>query len=177
MSKYVTQQEEADYGPEFLDVVRRKAQETTENLQAQVNHLQNQLHRNSRGTMKDYLSRTIPNWEQVNESDQFLAWLDQVDGYSAQKRLTLLRQAWASNDVTRVARFFNDFLTGGSNGAPDPRQGGYSQSNHPQGQIMSKEFIRQFYDPRQRNRYTPEQRQQIEQEIVRAGRENRIRGR
>jgi hypothetical protein len=98
----LSQQEIEDYGAEFLGVVEKKARsvaaQQTADLKNQVAQLQNQLHRNGRSSMMDYLDRSIPNWRAVNESDGFLEWLSRVDGYSGVKRHELLKQAWANNE-------------------------------------------------------------------------------
>jgi hypothetical protein len=66
-------------------------------------------------------------------------------------------------------------MNGTSNGAP-ASGGSYSAGNVPQGNTISRAQIRDFYDPRHRGRYTDEQRRQIEQAILDAGRQGRIVG-
>lgn len=51
-------------------------------------------------------------WRQLNEDPQYLAWLNQVDPFSGQFRMKLIREAYAQGDVLRCAQFFRSYLTG-----------------------------------------------------------------
>src|SRR5215467_11153437 len=98
-NSYVTPQEIQDYGQEFLDVVGRKARETTAGqigqLQLHVQSLCNQLHGQARRAMTEQLDRTVPDWRQVNEDPAFLQWLAGRNDYSGRIRHDELREAWA----------------------------------------------------------------------------------
>ena len=50
-----------------------------------------------------------PDWETINDSPQFLEWLQVVDPYSGATRGAMLSAAFQNRDAPRVARFFNGF--------------------------------------------------------------------
>ncbi len=55
------------------------------------------------------LASAVPDWEQVNANDNFLAWLADVDPVYGQTRQTALTSAQQNMDVARVAAVFNAF--------------------------------------------------------------------
>ena len=55
------------------------------------------------------LATAVPDWEQVNANDAFLAWLADVDPVYGQPRQAALSAAQQSLDVARVAAIFNAF--------------------------------------------------------------------
>ena len=126
----ITPQEVTEYGNELLDVVARRAQEVTEPVLAQVISELNQLKRSVGGVqntveydarvrMYEDLAHDVPNWEAINNSQQFATWLDQPDPISGAMRRNLLNMAHNSNLAGRVIAIFRGFLN----------DMGYSQSN------------------------------------------------
>lgn len=55
------------------------------------------------------LTSVVPDWEQVNANDNFLAWLADVDPVYGQTRQAALSLAQQNLDVARVAAVFNAF--------------------------------------------------------------------
>lgn len=55
------------------------------------------------------LASTVPDWEQINSNEMFLAWLAEADPVYGQPRQTALSAAQQSLDVARVAAIFNAF--------------------------------------------------------------------
>ena len=55
------------------------------------------------------LATAVPDWEQINANDAFLAWLADVDPVYGQPRQAALNAAQQSLDVARVAAIFNTF--------------------------------------------------------------------
>lgn len=116
----ITPQEEAEYGPEFLNLVERKARAATAGLEQQLADLKSQLS-NVGGNMAqsardsmfrglDDQSSGVPDWRVINKDPKFLHWLDLPDTYSGAIRLNLLKAAFERNDTPRVLAFFKGFL-------------------------------------------------------------------
>lgn len=55
------------------------------------------------------LAQVVPDWEQINSNDAWLAWLGDVDPVYGQPRQVALDAAQKSMDVNRVAAVFNAF--------------------------------------------------------------------
>lgn len=118
---FLTDQEIADYGPEFLDVVGKKAREIAA---AETAELKKQLETLSRGmqatsqvtmqqareTMLAHLDEKIPDWRTLNVDPNFIAWLRLPDPFSGAIRQNLLTEAYGQNNSARVAAFFQGFL-------------------------------------------------------------------
>jgi hypothetical protein len=118
----LTPQEVEEYGPEFLEVVGKKAAEIARRelaqrdaeisrLRAQVDGVQTSVSMDARSKMKQELAARLPNWEQVNQDERFLDWLALPDPFSGAIRHSLLKEAWGRNETARVLAFFNGFLS------------------------------------------------------------------
>lgn len=118
----LTQQEIDEYGPEFLEVVGKKAAEIAQRelakrdaeidgLKRQLNGVNNTVSQSAREKMVGVLQERVPNWLQLNEDQNFLNWLALPDPFSGAIRHDLLKAAWAQNDTSRVLAFFNGFLS------------------------------------------------------------------
>lgn len=55
------------------------------------------------------LAQVVPDWEQINSNDAWLAWLGEADPVYGQPRQVALDAAQKSMDVNRVAAVFNAF--------------------------------------------------------------------
>lgn len=125
----LTEEEISDYGPEFLEVVGKKAREIAaseisrlenviQNLQAKINNVGTNVSQNARDKMKSELDAKIPNWREINNNPDFMVWLGLNDPYSGQNRYQMLIDAWNNNDTRRVHAFFNGFITDDATTAP-----------------------------------------------------------
>src|SRR5262245_29971271 len=77
----VTAQELEDYGPEFIDVVRRAAAEVAAPLHAEIANLRGQLGTVQQETSNAFLTRMdatisgmVPGWQQINRDPSFVEW-------------------------------------------------------------------------------------------------------
>lgn len=69
----------------------------------------------------DLLTEHVPDWRQVDVTDGFKQWLNGVDRMSGRTRLQLMSEAWESDDILRVANFFNTYKQqAGINQRPPP---------------------------------------------------------
>lgn len=113
----LSEQEVADYGPEFVDVVRRVAREVATPLESEIVSLRNQLGYVQQETGNSFLSRMdetiggmVRNWRDINTNPQFIEWVKLPDVFSGAIRQSLMQEAWNAGDARRVAAFFQAFL-------------------------------------------------------------------
>lgn len=120
----ITETEVNDFGPDLLDVVGRKAMIT---LQPMINTIMERLQKLESGvstveqtTLKtaqekvydalDKWSTANTDWQVINSSDEFKAWLQEADPFAGAQRGALLLDAFNSNDAERVVAFFTGYL-------------------------------------------------------------------
>ena len=148
------------------------------------------------------LDREVEGWRQQNNDPLFLEWLAQTDLLSGATRSDLLAQAYERFDAPRIAAFFkgyrnehavvtppaaaaapaqgqaasqrtlDDFVAPGQ-----PKAGATGAQNGAGKRIWTEAEIKRFYDDCTAGKFkrNPDQRKQIEQDIVSAAREGRVR--
>ena len=136
MAPLLTEQEVADYGPEFIDVVRRAATEVAAPLQEEIQRLRSQMGTVQQETSNAFLTRMhatigglVPDWQEINRNQSFMNWVSLPEVYSGVIRQQLMQEAWNNGDALRVAAFFQAFLAEAA--AVDPRQGTHAQPSPP----------------------------------------------
>ncbi len=128
----ITEQERTDYGEEMLDVVARRARETympdfnqlqnkIEQLETRLASVGNVMEKSAEEKVWDALTEKIPDWEEVNNSEEFKSWLRNLDPYSGQQKIVLLQDAFRRHDANRVVAFFQGYLE--ASGLPQTPQG------------------------------------------------------
>lgn len=121
-NRLITEQEENEYGTEFLGVVGKRARDEVlpevhklrrelQTLANQVQTVNNVTTMSARERMEQTLDQRLPTWRDVNYDPKFLAWLRLPDSYSGAIRQELLTQAYQRNETSRVLAFFNGFLS------------------------------------------------------------------
>jgi len=152
--RFITAEEEQDYGAEFLSVVGKKAKEELSpevaKLRAEIDGLKSQLtgvgsyvQQDVRSRMEATMSDRLPNWQEVNTNPDFLSWLNLPDPYSGVNRHNLLKTAYERNDTPRVLAFFQGFLS--EEAATDPAGSGPGFSNG--GAVQDKVPLASFAAP------------------------------
>ena len=209
-SQHLRPEEIEDYGADMIDVVKRAAREEfepmigtlreeNERLRQLLGGVQQQSVMNVRERMLGQLDEAVPKWRELNQHPEFLGWLENLDAYSGERRLDMLRQAFDKNNTARVVAFFKGFLNEnaafstsrepGSNAAPQVgldtlvapgRVSGDSQNRAQEGQpghTWTQNEIQEFYRDVNRGTYrnNPDQRSRLENDIFLAQHENRIR--
>lgn len=149
------------------------------------------------------LDQQITGWRQQNNDPGFLDWLAQPDPYSGVTRGVLLRQAYEGFDVPRIVAFFkgyrnehavvtppapaaapvtpdalhrklDDFVAPGT-----PKAGATGAQDGAGKRIWTQAEIKRFYDDCTAGKYRTTdgqaRRREIEQDIVAAAREGRVR--
>ena len=131
-SSYLTDEEQEDYGEDMLTVVKKAAREEFEPMLATLQEENGQLRSilggmqqksilGARDEMLEKLDGELPNWRQLNSQQEFLGWLENVDPYSGNKKLEMLRQAFENNNTSRVLAFFKGFLNENAAYTPNPQ--------------------------------------------------------
>lgn len=130
-------QDEIDrFGPELLnlitskaatmanEIVTRKMAEftpTIEKVQNEVRAVGQTVYESKEQEFWGELAKAVPDFEQVNSSQDFLIWLGQEDDISGARRQALMDQAAQRLDHKRVAKLFNAFKKdAGLTAAPAP---------------------------------------------------------
>jgi hypothetical protein len=137
------------------------------------------------------LDQRVPQWRQINEHEDFLAWLDQLDLFSGASRRQSLMTAFENLDSARVVGIFEKFVQEDSvrrsaSGpmvnretliAPGTPRGGAAEApGGAQGKrLLSESEIRDFYSRVRRKQVSPEQYAAFSAEIAAATAEGRIR--
>ena len=140
------------------------------------------------------LKMEVPNWETINNSQQFLDWLEIPDIMSGVARRFGLTQAFETGDGTRVVGIFKRFIEEDSRArsavppppnpalvdrttliAPgSPRGTGGEAPNSASGKVWSEQEIDDFYSRVQRKRINPDDAKAIEADILAAVRDGRV---
>jgi hypothetical protein len=184
MASYLTQSDLANFGPELLDVAQRAAQHAVgpelQQLRDENRDLQEQLSSAAKLALDRELDAAVPNWREINVSEQFHRWLSMPEPYSGIIRDRLLKDATAAVDPRRVIRFFQGFLRE----AGQPVQPGQPVSVLPgryppvqsSGRQISRDQILQMASLRRQGKIDDQTWARWERELFAAGREGRIPG-
>ena len=138
--RFITAEEENDYGSDFLNVVGKKAKEEMlpivkgyeqkiAELEAKLVGVNGYVEQDAKSRMESTLDDRVPNWRDVNFDPNFISWLKLPDPYSGAIRHELLKAAYSRNDTPRVSAFFNGFLA--EEAAVDPAKGETGRSAAP----------------------------------------------
>jgi len=144
----------------------------------------------------DKLDTTIPDWEEINKSPEFIQWLSEVERYTGVSRHALLEDAYKRKDANRVVAFFEDFKT--LNNKETQQKGAIPDNKVPKDvappksagtrkplpgkeskqdfEVIKSSDIQQFYSDVRRGKYEgrDEEKRKIEAKIERALVEGRI---
>lgn len=141
------------------------------------------------------LDAKIPTWRVINNSQQFVDWLQNIDIMSGRPRQEGLTQAFEVGDGPRVVGIFARFVQEDSSSrptspetpapaavnretlvAPSAGRGGSQEApNGSSGKIWSEHEINEFYSRVQRGRISPEEKKATEAEIMAAVTTGRVR--
>ena len=132
----LTEEEINEYGPEFVDVVRRAAAEVATPLYEEIQNLRGQMGQVQTETANVFMTRMnatigglVPDWRAINQHPAFIRWVGLPEVYSGVIRQRLMQEAWNNGDAQRVAAFFRAFLA--EEAAVDPRGTGQGGPQRP----------------------------------------------
>lgn len=207
--KLVRPEEIEEYGDEFIDLVGRRAQEVAaplvnslqerlKKLEAQLGGVTTKVEQTEKQKVIAQLGQRVKNWEQLNEDESFLNWLDMPEPYSGIKRGQLLNDAFEKGNAERVIAFFEGYLTEHAAVQRGPESSG-AETRTPrvplkelvapgkpkagtagaqqEKRIWSRQEIQQFFADSTKGKFKnkPEEYNRLYADIVAAGQENRVR--
>lgn len=191
-----------DYG-ELLPIVARLAENMFKptlaklegqlaQLQRQAGGLSNELVKTRQQTLEDSLDVDVPNWRFINESPEFLDWLDVFDIIAGTTRRVALASAYKNLDAQRVVGIFQAYVreypaaataSGGPPVDPEtllqPTTRGGNAPAAPEGaaskRIISESEIRDFYTRVRKKQVSAEEYARFSAELSVATQEGRVR--
>lgn len=206
----ITDKDVQEYG-DSIDVMRRAAREEVAQANTRVAQLEQQVmqmqtsvvpqmnqisHAQAQTATQQFwadLSGRVPEWQDINNDQNFQSWLLEIDPLTGISRQTYLEDAQSNLDSNRVAQFFRSWQE--ANGTPSvaqtnrkvpseqlekqvsPGRGRSGTNTMPsEGQTYSPADIEQFFDAVRKGKYKgrEEERGRIERDIFAAQREGRI---
>jgi hypothetical protein len=202
----VTAKEREEYGEELVTLMAKIAKSNsgaevarlTQELNAMKGQVQATVQVGQQTRMEKVwqaLDSQVPTWRVLNDSQQFLDWLQNVDIMSGMPRQAGLTQAFESGDSHRVVGIFKRFIEEDSSARPTsqgdappaaqlnretliaPASGRGSGEGAPNGankQVYTEQDIADFYSRVQRKRIDPEEAKAFEAELQLAVREGRV---
>lgn len=201
----VTDEDRSNYGADYIDLISRVAtsvaQREVQNVLASMAPTMKQMESNVSDVRKsaaqllqerfmDTLNTKVGDWEVLNTDAGFLAWLDEMDKFTGVQRIALLRDAFAKQDVERVAEFFISYkqVAGINNAAasaprtaevkrfatPSKSKASTVQSDSTTPKQWSRADISTLYDDKMRGRISQAAFEELERDLFKAQREGRV---
>ena len=208
VQKLITDKDVEEYG-ESIDIMRKVSKDEMANMVSEINSLRAQITQMNQNTVPQVqqlanqvgntqeqmfwseINTLVPNWQQINEQEDFQTWLLDIDPLSGMSRQAYLEDAQRKYDAKRVASFFTTWS--GLNGSESaqqvkssnqnelqqqvsPKKGKSQGSVPPQKQTYSTADIAKFYDDVRKGKYKGrnDDRATIERDIFAAQQEGRI---
>lgn len=212
---FVTDEDVADYGQDMLDFIGRVIQQNLtgvmnqfagrlQRLESQAQQISQMATTSFESTQeiaeREYfgdLAKQVPDWETINNSEDFLAWLKNRDTFSRKTRHELLTAAHNEADASTVAEFFKAYkqekgmapaapATTSQNAqtpgtvdpanlvAPTSANAPAPSLNPRNGKIWTQAEIEQVYDDRMKKRISQEKFAELEADIEKAMLEGRV---
>src|SRR3954468_20045445 len=110
----VTQEDLELFGEDLVGFTQRVAAPVVDqrvgHLERQLGHMQTELAQQRVQAALDADPTLGDRWRQINDSPAFLAWLDELDGFSNERRLDLLQRAYKLGNGPRCRAFFKAYL-------------------------------------------------------------------
>jgi len=204
----ITEDDVKEYG-DSIDVMRRAAKEEVAGDMARISKMEQQLKQlqskvvpqveqvrmqQKTSAEKEFwntLSIEIPNWNDINKSQEFQSWLLEIDPLTGLSRQTYLEDAQHKLDAQRVAKFFSSYeqATGKVNSAREPHsenselakqvapgRGRAGQPVSGEGKTYTTKDIKKFFEDVRFGKFKgrEDERGKIERDIFAAQREGRI---
>ena len=122
----MTQKDVDDYGHDVLDLAQRAALHAMTPELQRIDHqnaeLRQQLAAEQRRGLYQSLDSSLPNWKEIDNDPKWRQWLLLSDPLNGRPRQSLLNEAIAAGDATRVLSFFRGFLAEAGQQPQQPQQ-------------------------------------------------------
>lgn len=214
--KFVTDDDMAEYG-ESIDMMRKVTREEVGSLQGKITQLEGviaNLSQSMSGSVIPQVQRVaqqqaasaeerfwnnlaqrVPNWQQINNDQDFQSWLLDIDPLTNTSRQTHLEIAQRDLDANRVTAFFNAFTAASGRFAPQANaqpnrsaselekqiapgrsRGAAGGSAGQTAKTYTPDDIKKFFNDVRSGRYKGREteRDRVERDIFAAQREGRI---
>lgn len=130
--RLVTDEEVQDFGEDLLNVVGKRARDEyapefeelasrLRRLEGRVEGASSVIERTQVQEVYHTLDQAVPNWRELNRSEEFKMWLQQLDYFSGRRRYDLLQEAFAGHEAPRVVAFFQGFLSEAASPPQNPQ--------------------------------------------------------
>lgn len=107
--RYVSDEDVANYGEDFVDIQRRITLDATRELRKQVEELKTQLAQQGSQvqsvSFEARLLKAVPDFEQINADPAWIEWLNEVDPLIRGPRRAIAQQAFVAGDVEAVKSY------------------------------------------------------------------------
>lgn len=122
--KEIRERYEPEYGAEFVDiaqeiaeaVVRDYMRQKVQPLESQINETRREVSEVGRAVSdREFFTELrdrVPDWDQVDRDEAWLAWLAEYEPLTGKTRQNALDEAYKERDHVRVAALFNAFKGG-----------------------------------------------------------------
>jgi len=204
----ITEDDVKEYG-DSIDIMRKAAKEEFSGESARVNRLEQELRQLQMNVIPQVqqvqmqqktsnenifwktLNQEVPNWNEINSSQDFQSWLLEIDSLTGVSRQTYLEDAQKKLDAGRVVNFFNTW--GQANGKVDdarenrkaqtqlakqvaPGRGRTGQPVIGEGKTYTTNDITKFFEDVRFGKYKgrEDEKKRMERDIFVAQREGRI---
>jgi hypothetical protein len=153
--RFITPEEETEYGPDFLSVVGKRAKEEyapefeelanrLKRLEGRVDGVGTVIEKTQVNDVYTGLNGEVPQWRDINRHPDFHAWLDEPDVFSGRIRKDMLQEAFSRHEGRRVVSFFKGFLEAA--GLPQTQQAS-EPTPPPNGGTTGKRSLEEFAAP------------------------------
>lgn len=169
-----------------IDSLRKQLSDVTGNLESVQEESVKQSQEaalNAETRFQDEISSKVPDWRVINDSQEFLSWLQEIDEPSGATKLQLLQHAYQQKDLNRTLYFFTQWKAIrsarsdlGPGSQITPSEGGDSETTVGSSQQWAKADITAFYEAVRKGEYRGREQEQerIERDIFRAQSEGRV---
>lgn len=121
--RYVSDEDVANYGEDFVDIQRRITLDATRDLRKQVEDLKAQLAQQGSQvqsvSFEARLLKAVPDFEQINADPAWIEWLDEVDPLIRGPRRAIAQQAFVAGDVEAVKSYVDLWRKSQGQAAPE----------------------------------------------------------
>ena len=111
--RYVSDEDVANYGEDFVDIQRRIALDATREMRKQLAELQAKLDAQSSQvqtvSFESRLQQAIKDFDEINADPEWIAWLNEVDPLLRGPRRIVAQAAYARGDVEAVKEYVDLF--------------------------------------------------------------------
>ena len=134
--RYITPEEEKEWGADLINLARKAAKEVAEaemapmrgefqQVRQSLGNVQTNIAQTAQDQIYEELTKEIPDWNDINNSQEFRHWANQPDPMSGLRRVDLLTNAFNNGQASRVIAAFKGYKA--EQATSGPAQTGRSQ--------------------------------------------------